>query len=428
MSWVDLIILIVVILAALRGFAEGAIRQVVGIIGFGAGFLLGTIIAPSLSTRFIFFFFFGIVGGYLGGLLAKVAHVLLLGLVDRIVGVVIGVVTALIFCWLAAGLLATTTWGSIASGIQHSKILSTMDDVMPPVPSIVAKVEALFPKIGLPNVFARVVAPTLPTPVNPKDLGPLVTSVSGPSSIQKVFASGACSYQSQGTAFFVTPTEAVTNAHVVAGFRDITVGGVGAEVALYDPKNDLAVLRVPSVNETPLKLLAAEPSADARVSVIGFPLDRSRTSAPGRYEGEITGLGRDIYDQALITKTLLAIEVNVNPGNSGSPVLVHGEVAGVVESKLLSEASTAYAIPLSVIESDLVKAPATGPPPPAPSRLAAACPRNAPDRRRFSLARKVGRDDRRLVSHHATNMGVLHHARAGRGRRHWRGAGGRRAS
>ena len=213
MSWVDLIILIVVILAALRGFAEGAIRQVVGIIGFGAGFLLGTIIAPSLSTRFIhdswrpavaLFIIVvvsvmgGIVGGYLGGLLAKVAHVLLLGLVDRIVGVVIGVVTALIFCWLAAGLLATTTWGSIASGIQHSKILSTMDDVMPPVPSIVAKVEALFPKIGLPNVFARVVAPTLPTPVNPKDLGPLVTSVSGPSSIQKVFASGACSYQSQG--------------------------------------------------------------------------------------------------------------------------------------------------------------------------------------------------------------------------------------
>jgi len=375
MSWVDLIILIVVILAALRGFAEGAIRQVVGIIGFGAGFLLGTIIAPSLSTRFIhdswrpavaLFIIVvvsvmgGIVGGYLGGLLAKVAHVLLLGLVDRIVGVVIGVVTALIFCWLAAGLLATTTWGSIASGIQHSKILSTMDDVMPPVPSIVAKVEALFPKIGLPNVFARVVAPTLPTPVNPKDLGPLVTSVSGPSSIQKVFASGACSYQSQGTAFFVTPTEAVTNAHVVAGFRDITVGGVGAEVALYDPKNDLAVLRVPSVNETPLKLLAAEPSADARVSVIGFPLDRSRTSAPGRYEGEITGLGRDIYDQALITKTLLAIEVNVNPGNSGSPVLVNGQVAGVVESKLLSEASTAYAIPLSVIESDLAKTPATG--------------------------------------------------------------------
>ncbi len=375
MSWVDLIILIIVILAGLRGFAEGAIRQVVGIIGFGAGFLLGTIIAPSLSTRLIhdswrpavalFIIVIvsvmgGIVGGYLGGQLAKVAHALLLGLVDRVVGAVVGVVTALVFCWLVAGLLATTSWGSIANGIQRSKILSTMNTVMPPVPSIVAKVEALFPNVRLSDVFARVVAPTLPTPVSPKDLGPLVTAASGPRSIQKVLASGACSYVSEGTAFFVTATEAVTNAHVVAGFRHITVGGAAAEVALYDPKNDLAVLRVPSANETPLAFLSGEPSRDTRVTVIGFPLNASRTSAPGYYEGQITGVGRDIYDQALLSKILLAIEVNVNPGDSGSPVLVHGQVAGVVESKLLSEASTAYAIPLSVVESDLAKTPATG--------------------------------------------------------------------
>jgi len=375
MSWVDLVIVIIVILAGLRGFAEGAIRQVVGIVGFGAGFLLGTMIAPSLSTRFIhdswrpavaIFIIIvvsimgGIVGGYLGGLLAKVAHVLLLGVVDRIVGIVVGVVTALVFCWLAAGLLATTTWGSIASGIQQSKILSAMNGVMPPVPSIVAKVEALFPKVDLPDVFARVVAPTLPTPVNPKDLGPLVASVSGPKAVQKVLATGACSYNSEGTAFFVTATEAVTNAHVVAGYHTITVGGAPAEVALYDPKNDLAVLRVPSVDATPLALLGAEPSPDTRVTVVGFPLDASRTAAPGYYEGEITGEGRDIYDQALLSKTLLAIEVDVSPGNSGSPVLVDGQVAGVVESKLLSEASTAYAIPLSTLENDLAKVPSTG--------------------------------------------------------------------
>jgi V8-like Glu-specific endopeptidase len=50
------------------------------------------------------------------------------------------------------------------------------------------------------------------------------------------------------------------------------------------------------------------------------------------------------------------IEVNVQPGNSGSPVLVGSDVAGVIESKSLSQASTAYAIPDAVVEADLAHA------------------------------------------------------------------------
>lgn len=57
---------------------------------------------------------------------------------------------------------------------------------------------------------------------------------------------------------------------------------------------------------------------------------------------------------------MLAVEVNVQPGNSGSPVLDGGMVTGVVEAKLLSEASTAYAIPESVVEHDVAKARASG--------------------------------------------------------------------
>ena len=50
----------------------------------------------------------------------------------------------------------------------------------------------------------------------------------------------------------------------------------------------------------------------------------------------------------------------MNPGNSGSPVLVDGKVAGIIESKSLSQSSTAYAIPDNVILADLAKTPATG--------------------------------------------------------------------
>jgi len=67
------------------------------------------------------------------------------------------------------------------------------------------------------------------------------------------------------------------------------------------------------------------------------PGPTSKETSPRRVE--------TIYDQRLLTRTYEVLEVNVNPGNSGRPVLVGGDVAGVVESKSLSEASTAYAIP-----------------------------------------------------------------------------------
>jgi uncharacterized membrane protein required for colicin V production len=374
MGWVDLIIAIIVVLAGLRGFAEGAIRQVAGLAGLAAGFLLGAAVAPSLSgditksgwrpaiALFIVLIISvlgGIVGGVVGSVIKHVVHAMMLGIVDRILGVVVGAGGALIMCWLAAGLLTSATWGSIASGIEQSSILSAMDHVMPPVPTIEARVQSLFHSAGVPNIFADVVTPTLPPTVAPSKLGPPVSHLSQPSDVVKVLASGDCDEVSEGTAFYVSGDEVVTNAHVVAGQKRVTVNGERAVVALYDPKNDLAVLRV-SESQSPFSFLSTEPSPGTAVQVVGYPLNGSRTEAPGYYEGELTGAGRGIYNETLFIKTVLDLEVNVSPGNSGSPVLVNGRVAGIVESKSLSQASTGYAIPDNVIRADLAKTPATG--------------------------------------------------------------------
>ncbi|MGC2176509.1 MAG: CvpA family protein [Acidimicrobiales bacterium] len=374
MGWVDLIIAIIVVLAGVRGFAEGAIRQVAGLAGLAGGFLLGAAVAPSLSGALtksgwrpaialfivlILSVLGGIVGGVLGSVVKRVVSAMMLGIVDRIVGVVVGAGGALIMCWLVAGLLTTASWGSVATGIQNSAILSAMDHVMPPVPNIEAKVEGLFHDAGVPNIFADIVTPTLPQTVKPNKLAPLVHGLSQPSSVVKVLASGGCGVVSEGTAFYVTNDEVLTNAHVVAGEKRVMVNGTPAAVALFDPKNDLAVLRV-SQSESPLSLRSSEPSRGTAVSVVGFPLNGTRTEASGYYEGELTGAGRGIYDETLFIKSVLDLEVNVNPGNSGSPVLVGGRVAGIVESKSISQTSTGYAIPEDVIKSDLAKTPAKG--------------------------------------------------------------------
>ena len=144
------------------------------------GFLLGAAVAPTLSgdinktgwrpaiALFIVLIITvlgGIAGGVVGSLIKHVVRAMMLGIVDRIAGVVVGAGGALIMCWLVAGLLTSTTWGSVATGIQKSSILAGMDHVMPPVPNIEAKVQSLFHNAGVPNIFADVVTPTLPPTV-----------------------------------------------------------------------------------------------------------------------------------------------------------------------------------------------------------------------------------------------------------------------
>jgi uncharacterized membrane protein required for colicin V production len=373
-SWIDIVIIVVVVLAALRGFSEGAISQVAVFIGLGAGFYLGTTIAPSLSHDFthghwrpavaliiiLVLTLVGVtVGGIVGRIISRFVSALMLGIIDRVAGVAVGVVAALVLCWLLAGLLAGTPWASVDGAIQNSAILSALDHVMPPVPSIEARVQSLFRKAGVPAIFANVIAPTLPSPVNPMTLPPVVHSIPTPSDVVKVLASGGCNTLSQGTAFYVTNDEVVTNAHVVAGHHHFAVNGSSATVALYDPNHDIAVLRV-AAHGTPLSFVSEEPSSDTKIQVVGFPLDGTRSRADGYVEGQLSGEGRNIYNQDLEERTALALEVNVQPGNSGSPVLINGRVAGVLESYSLSVRSTAYAIPNNIVEGDLARVPASG--------------------------------------------------------------------
>ncbi len=371
MNWVDLVIVALVLWAGLRGWWAGALRQIARFVGLAAGFVVGVIVAPPVSTFFtraawrpllalVVVLVATMVGSHLGGLVGAVAskslRVLRLGVVDSVSGVVVGVAGTLVGCFLVAGLLASTTWGSLAPEIQNSTILRAINTVMPPVPSIEAKVQSLFRSSDFPSIFASIVAPVVAQSVAPKRLGPLVTSVNAPSDVVKVLAAGGCSQTREGTAFFVTPRDAVTNAHVVAGEKIVRVDDSAASVVLFDPEYDLAIVRVAALNEHPLQFLSHRVRPGTPVEVVGFPLDATRTAAPGYFDGDITARGRDIYDQGLLTRTFEDIEVNVQPGNSGSPVLIDSMVVGVVESKSLSVPSTAYAIPDDVVLRDLDRA------------------------------------------------------------------------
>jgi uncharacterized membrane protein required for colicin V production len=373
-NWVDILIVAIVIVAAIRGWYQGAIRQALGWLGFVAGFLVGSAFAPSLSTRIthapwrpllaiaivIVVAYIGhFVGHIVGSTIRKSIKMIKLGFVDSGLGVAVGVAGALLTCWLLAALLVATPWTSAAAGVQGSKIVKALDGALPPVPSFEAKLQTLLHNANFPSVFASVVAPSVPSSGSTPTLRRNTLAPGGPSDVVKVLATG-CTDVHQGTAFFVRSHIAVTNAHVVAGATSVSVDGARATVAFFDPVNDIAILRVPSLNLVPMRFLGSVPTSGSSASIFGFPLDGPRTLSPSVISGQITAQSRDIYDQNLFNRTVLVLYANVQPGNSGSPVIVNEHVAGVLFSKSLSQLSTAYAIPAATVEHDLALTPARG--------------------------------------------------------------------
>lgn len=374
MNWVDILIVAIVIVAAIRGWYQGAIRQALGWLGFVAGFLVGSAFAPSLSTHIthapwrpllaiaivIVAAYIGhFVGHIVGATIRRSIKMVKLGFVDSGIGVAVGVAGALLTCWLLAALLVATPWSTAAAGVQGSKIVKALDSALPPVPSFEAKLQTLLHNANFPSVFASVVAPNVPSSGSAPTLRRNTLAPGGPSDVVKVLATG-CTDVHQGTAFFVQSHIAVTNAHVVAGATSVSVEGARATVALFDPVNDIAILRVPSLNLVPMRFVSSVPTSGSSASIFGFPLDGSRTLSPSVISGQITAQSRDIYDQNLFNRTVLVLYANVQPGNSGSPVIVNEHVAGVLFSKSLSQSSTAYAIPAATVEHDLALTPSRG--------------------------------------------------------------------
>jgi S1-C subfamily serine protease len=375
MNWVDVLIVAIAIVAAIRGWFQGALRQVLGWIGLIAGFYLGVATAPSVSTKIthaswrpviallivvICAYAGHFLGHIFGASIRRTAMMVKLGVVDSAAGVVVGVVGALITVWLLAALLVATSWSTAASGIQGSRIIGDLDKALPTIPSAEARLQTLLHNANFPSVFASIVSPTIPSSKGAPKLGANTLSPRSPSQIVKVLAMG-CPQTHEGTGFFIAPHLVVTNAHVVAGATGVSVSGVDAQVALFDPVNDIAILRTSSLtNAPPMTLQSSVPSSGAHAEVIGFPLDGARTISPSIIDGEITAESRDIYDKVTFARTVLVVYSNIEPGNSGSPVLVHGVVTGVVFSKSLSQGETAYAIPATTVASDVAKTPARG--------------------------------------------------------------------
>jgi S1-C subfamily serine protease len=363
MNVVDLVVLVVVVLAAVQGLRLGAIVQVLSFGGFWIGLYLGALLASAtvqwahsqgartavaLITLLGVATLFGVLGRLVGNLVFSQVHRGVLGGVDSALGVVVAVVASLLAAWLLANTLVNSSSLSLNSSIDRSRIIRSLDSVLPAPPSVFTRVQSFLSAEGFPPVFAQL-APASAGPVALPGEPQLQQAVAhaGVSTV-KIVGDG-CDQIQEGSGFVVSPHVVVTNAHVVAGIPHPMVQAgttlYPTTVMYFDPSYDLAVLRVGGLDEPSLLLDPNQSSRGVTAAVLGYPGGGPFTAQPAGVMATFEAEGRDIYGQGLTVRNVYEIQAVVRPGNSGGPLVQgDGQVIGVVFSRSTTNGDIGYAL------------------------------------------------------------------------------------
>ncbi len=360
---VDLVVLALVALAAIQGLRLGAVVQVLSFGGFWIGLYLGALLASvtvgwvhtqsartavALVTMLGVATLCGVAGRVVGNVAFRKVHRGVLGSIDSALGVVVAVVASLLVAWLLANTLVNSSSLSLNASIAHSKIIRSLDGVLPAPPSVFSRVQGFLSSEGFPPVFAQL-APASAGPVSLPGNAQLQAAVAhaGRSTV-KIIGDG-CGQIQEGSGFVVGPGVVVTNAHVVAGIPHPTVAdGNGLHdttVLLFDPTYDLAVMRVSGLTEPSLSLDPQNVGRGTEAAVLGYPGGGAFTAKPAGVMAEFQAEGRDIYGQGLTVRDVYELQSIVRPGNSGGPLVEPGgRVIGVVFSRSTTNGDIGYAL------------------------------------------------------------------------------------
>jgi S1-C subfamily serine protease len=378
MNFVDLLLLVMLVFAALRGFRQGAMSQVMAFGGAALGLVLGAFVAPrlaptmvdeqgpalALATLGLLLLFIAIgqgIGVAIGMRLRRAVHVAGAAAVDRTAGVAVGVTGVLLTIWLLGSVLVQGPVPSIAKQVRRSVIVAVVDGVMPPAPDLFGRVGNYLDQHGFPTVFSGLGGAIAP-PVDPPSRGAVASAqqAGAPSTVQ-VTGQG-CGGVSSGSGFVTQTGFVVTNAHVVAGTQDVMVrdssGEYAARAIHVDTQTDLAVLRAPELGAPTIRWVAEPTDRGSAGATLGFPGgSRQMEVKPAAVRSRSAAVGRDIYGRGSVTREVLTLTAGVERGDSGGPFVTRGgRVGGVVFAAAASEPGTGYALTAESVRDDVAAA------------------------------------------------------------------------
>lgn len=375
----DVVLMVLVVASAARGLSEGFVTRVARVAGLIIGLVLAGRTVPLALTlldgyglgarAFVTVLTFGatitLTTVAVELLAAPVRALMRLGplsLLDRAAGAIAGAMTVVLLAWLLTPTAAAIP-GRVATEVRASTLLTRLDAATPPPPDVTRSLRTLLGGDRAPQVFLAL-APT-PQPEPPVLDGIEADIVTAAIDASTGISVVGCGRAYAGSGFAVSSDLIITNAHVVAGGREVSLrdrqGRLrAATVVVFDKDRDLALLEVADHGLPVLPWSSA--AVGGAAVVVGYPGGQFEPRvAPARVEREVTGVGRDIYDRDHTERQLLFLSAELRSGDSGAAVVAaDGTVIGVVFAVSPDVSTAAYALDVSEVDALLVAPRAPG--------------------------------------------------------------------
>jgi len=367
MNIIDLLILLLAGIFAWRGFELGLVRQLASIIGFVVGLFVGNWIAAALDSSLavsVLIIILTIVitaalSELLGARLKRLIHTAKpLHGIDRALGSAGGVLVCGIIVWIGSIVLPTILPPGSGHLVRDSRIIGWLDQTLPPATDVMAALDdslnerGIFGDFGLnPNLDQQQSSlPSLDTFSNAID--------QRQASVLRI-EGRACSGLGTGSGFVAASGLVLTNAHVVAGMRYPFVESSDgqrwrAHVVHFDSDLDIAVLSVSNLGLEAIPFASNDPVAGDPGVVLGYPGGGDFTTSPARVLERFTAISRDIYGDRETRRTVFGLHADVEPGNSGGPMLSSGgEVMGVIFARSTTTDAVGYMLANTAVQQAL---------------------------------------------------------------------------
>ncbi|MEU2776730.1 MarP family serine protease [Streptomyces sp. NPDC007162] len=378
MDLLDLVLVLVVLAYAAAGYRRGLVAGCVSLAGFVGGAVVGVWVLPwvmELVTRgtatatvvaVLTVLVPAVAGHELAGRLALRLRRELdqgpLRVADGLGGAVANSVAVLIVAWVAASVLGASSSPAVTTAIRDSRVLGAVQHTMPDTtPAWFSRATSALTEAGFPQVFNPFENESTAQVAKPSgdNVTAAATNAAKRSTVKIEGSSGT--QGREGSGFVFAPEHVMTNAHVVAGIDNpsVRIGGVGAsydaQVVLFDPDRDVAVLYVPQLRAPVLRFDTSASRGNSAV-VAGYPQDGDLNLQAATVANKVQATGQNIYNDATVTREIYSIRSTVRPGNSGGPLLTTGgRVYGVVFARSTSDSETGYVLTADEVTADAAR-------------------------------------------------------------------------